>query len=90
MIGRWRFIALCFAVKFKGRPIELYTLPKSRVQTSYLYQLREAARWAHYRWHEFIELDSEDQAAIVAHYELHHTVQYLESVEQSRAMKRKR
>jgi len=55
-----------------------------------MYQLREAARWAHYRWHEFIELDSEDQAAIVAHYELHHAVQYLESVEQSRAMKRKR
>ena len=35
------------------------------------FEMREAARFLHYRWQEFLELDGEEQSEIVAHYRAH-------------------
>jgi hypothetical protein len=35
------------------------------------YEAREAARFSHYQWQEFIALDGEEQSDTVAHYLAH-------------------
>ena len=54
---------------------------------SYNYELhcREAARWAGYTWDAFCDLDEDDQAAVVAHYE---EINELEAVMQYDAERR--
>jgi hypothetical protein len=53
------------------------------------YHHREAARWAGYTWTSFERLSAEDQAGVIAHYEIHNELQYLESVEQAKMQRRK-
>jgi len=49
---------------------------------------REAARWANYSWTEFCELSTDDQAAVIAHYETIRKIEAIEVHEQNKDMKR--
>lgn len=53
---------------YDGQDIFSITVPRSKLQVSALYEWREAARWAHYRWGEFRDLEGEEQSAIIAQY----------------------
>lgn len=70
---------------FRKRPLNTWPKAKSKVSYSYELHCREAARWAGYTWEQFFELDADEQAATVAHYE---EVNELEAVMQYDAERR--
>ena len=45
------------------------------MQYSREYLWREAARFAGYRWTEFLDLDGDVMAGVIAHYETHAQIQ---------------
>ena len=59
-------------------------LPKGQTEYSYELHCREAARWANLTWSEFSDLDEEDQADTVAHYEIIHRLEAIYNHEANR------
>lgn len=62
-----------FAVKFRRSGIEVDVhkihTKRSGITTSFEYQWRCAAQWAHYTQEEFEELDGHRQATVIALYQ---------------------
>jgi hypothetical protein len=52
-------------------------MPSGSVSFSYEYHCREAARWSGYTYSAFCKLSTEEQAAVIAHYEIAHKLEYL-------------
>jgi hypothetical protein len=59
-------------------------LPRGQVSYSQELHYREAARWAHYQWHQFTQLDTDEQAGIIAHYEVIHRIDAINSHQASK------
>src|SRR5262245_62498043 len=67
---RWRYTAICFRVTRKGTPLDRLKVPGGSARFSWLFYLRRVARWRRLTWEYFRELDTDDQAAYVAEYEI--------------------
>jgi len=50
--------------------------------------VREVARWTGYTWIEFSELDDDEQAAAIAHYEIIHKLESIQHYEQEKRARR--
>jgi hypothetical protein len=50
-------------------------VPRSGVTYAGELEYRFAAQWAHYQWEDFIDLDGEDQSAIVASYRAYNQIE---------------
>jgi hypothetical protein len=61
---------------------------RSGLRYNQLYEWREAARWAGYRYSEFESLEGDEQARIVAHYRIRHQIDAVLAEDQQRRMKR--
>lgn len=65
-------------------------VPRSGLTYSSYLEWILAAQWAHYRWHEFAELDGEEQSFIVAAYRCYIQNESVVSYEQQKKIKNKR
>lgn len=52
------------------------------------YEMIEAARWRGYKNNEFLELDIEDQALIIAHYRIDAQIRAIIDYEQEKASRK--
>jgi hypothetical protein len=78
-----------FGATYRNRDIYEYTLPKGKVRYDWELHCREVARWAGYTWMQFLELESDEQVATLAHYDVIHTIQSVENYEQYKQSKRR-
>ena len=53
-----------------------------------MYKLRAVARWRALPWEYFRELDTDDQAAYVAEYDVAHAFEYQAAIDQLRKQRR--
>lgn len=66
-------------------------MPRSGVSYSPLFEWREAAHWAGYRWEQdFCNLDGDDQAAVIAHYRAHLQLESVLAQDQERRNRKNR
>ena len=74
---RWQCAPPCFKVKYKRRDLRLFRTPAGDVMYSFEYLCREAARWSNHTYTSFCRLPVEEQAAVIAHYQTFHKLEYL-------------
>ncbi len=53
------------------------------------YERREAARFALYRWDEYMRLSGDDQSAVIAHYRMHNRIEAIVADYQEQQSKRR-
>lgn len=56
---------------------------------TFLFKLRRVARWRGLSWEYFRDLDTDDQAAYVAEYDIEHKLDALESLDRLRKQRRR-
>lgn len=89
MSPRWYSVGKCFGATYNNRDIFDYTLPKGKVRYDWELHCREVARWAGYTWIEFLDLDDTEQVAVIAHYDVIHTIEAIQNHEQIRKSKQR-
>lgn len=66
-----------FEVTWLDEPIESFRVDAQQLPLGIgvWFERREAARFALYKWHEFLELPDGEQAGIIAHYRMHNRIE---------------
>jgi len=77
--------AQAYGIRWRGSKVPVVTPPRGPAKANGIYSDRQAAQWAHYRWHDFCELSGSEQSAIVA---LHRYTIKLDNMAQREASRR--
>ena len=73
----------------KGTLLDRLSVPKGHVSQTWLFYLRLVARWRGLTWEYFRELDTDDQAAYVAEYEITTKLDILDALDRLRKDRRR-
>lgn len=78
----------CFQATWRTTPLEKFRYTKGPEGFNLLFKLRRVARWRGVPWEYFRELDTDDQAAYVAEYDVEHEFDYQAAIDRLRKQRR--
>lgn len=81
-------IGACFQAAWKGTPLDRFKGKRGSQSYAWIYKLRRVARWRGLTWEYFRDLESDDQAAYVAEYDIEHGFEYQEALDRLRKQRR--